>query len=709
MFLKRLELQGFKSFADKTQFEFDAGVVAIVGPNGSGKSNVADSLRWLLGERDARNLRGGKIEDLIFAGTEKRPRAGLAQASLYFDNHSGFFPVPYTEVSISRRIGRDGSSQFFLNKAEVRLKDVVDFFARARVGARGLTIVGQGDSDVFIKASPIERRILIEEMLGLKEYQIKKSSAKRKLQSTAFNLDKTKALIEELMPRLRLLRKQAKRYAEKSELENELRSCESSVYGSRLKQLRIQLVSVAPRLRELDDKIEAQQRRLLDAEAVLEEVKRSRPEAHEKESALAEAKKGLLEKRAALQRDLGRVEAEIEFTRKRSVDPKVVDLGRLVGEVREFALALRSENDPEKLRAGIERMIRTIDEAIEVKHVEKKNDPALTARLEEVLASLKSIDVELERIQKEEKECSGNLEQFNHNFQKAFVMLEDERKKLTVFREERNKAVFDDERIRERLSDLERQVAEIGRTLDDFEGWDGEVATESEEGMRRIYRLRAELTSIEEIDETVVKEATEVEERYEFLTGQVTDLEQAVEDLKKLIKELDQKIYSEFTRAIRIINDEFAKFVHLMFGGGKAGLVVQEAPERNGSEEDESEDDPDKQGGIDVHIHLPRKRIKGLEVLSGGERSLVSIAALFALIAVSPPPFLVLDEVDAALDEQNARRFGEILREFSEKTQFVIITHNRATMEAASTLYGVTMSDDGTSKVLSLKLGEKHD
>ncbi|MFH1188741.1 MAG: AAA family ATPase [bacterium] len=707
MFLKRLELQGFKSFADKTHFEFDAGVVAIVGPNGSGKSNVADGIRWLLGERDARNLRGGKIEDLIFAGTEKRPRSGLAQASLYFDNNSGFFPVPYKEVSISRRVSRDGTSQFFLNKAEVRLKDVIDFFARARVGARGLTIIGQGDSDVFIKATPIERRVLIEEMLGLKEYQIKKSSAKRKLQNTTFNLDKTKALIEELLPRLRLLRRQAKRYEQKNEIEKELNNYEMMVYGGKLKQLRIQLLSITPRLKEVDDKIHVQQKHVVGAENALEEVKKSRPKAHEKEGVLAEEKRRLLEKRAILQRDLGRIETEIEFTRTHSsVGQKEVDFVRLIKEVQHIAQLLQNEEDVTKLREGIKKIIVAADSAFEKTPIQKKDNPELLDKLQAVISALNKVDTEFECIQNEEKTCSSYLEQFNHNFQKAFIVLEDERRKLAIFHEGRNKVVFDDERVRERLRDLERQISEIGKTFHDFENWEGEVTESGEEEMRKIYRLRAELVSIEEIDPAVISEAKEVEERYEFLTKNIFDLEQAVCDLKKLIKELDRKICTEFTHAISTINKEFEKFITLMFGGGKAGLIVQDVPQNIGEEstEEVEGDMTEKQGGIEVFIHLPRKRIKGLEVLSGGERSLVSIAALFALISVSPPPFLVLDEVDAALDEQNARRLGEILKEFSRKTQFVIITHNRATMEAAETLYGVTMADDGASKIFSLKL-----
>jgi chromosome segregation protein len=201
--LRRLELQGFKSFADKTVFSFPEGITAIVGPNGSGKSNVIDAIRWLLGERDAKSLRGGKSEDLIFAGTPKRPRVGQAHATLVFGNESHFFPVDHTEVSVARTITRDGASTYALNRSEVRLKDLVDFFAKARLGARGFVVITQGNSDLFIRVTPRERRAMIEEMLGLREYELRRSEAERRLAATDANSEKAKALIDEVQSRSR--------------------------------------------------------------------------------------------------------------------------------------------------------------------------------------------------------------------------------------------------------------------------------------------------------------------------------------------------------------------------------------------------------------------------------------------------------------------------------------------------------------------------
>jgi len=165
-----------------------------------------------------------------------------------------------------------------------------------------------------------------------------------------------------------------------------------------------------------------------------------------------------------------------------------------------------------------------------------------------------------------------------------------------------------------------------------------------------------------------------------------------------------------------LINEEFNKFFRLMFGGGQAKIKIKnqkskiknDEADSNGGEAEveniENEEDKEEQAGVEIELSLPKKKINSLELLSGGERSLVSIAALFALISISPPPFLLLDEVEATLDENNSRRFANLIQEFSKKTQFIIVTHNRAVMEAADVLYGITVCDEGTSKVISLKM-----
>ncbi|HUX35895.1 MAG TPA: AAA family ATPase, partial [Candidatus Paceibacterota bacterium] len=275
--LKRLELNGFKSFAGKTTIEFPTGITAIVGPNGSGKSNVIDGIRWLLGERESKNLRGAKAEDLIFAGTPKRPRVGQAQASLYFENSGNFFPSEFSEIVVTRQVSRDGDNKYFINKAEVRLKDLIDFFAKARLGTKGLVVISQGNSDVFIQATPAIRREMLEEMLGLREYQLKKNAAERRLKNTQINIEKVDALMKELAPHLRSLKRQTGRWEKRSTLEQELRESENMFFGSQLRELSGKISEMDKEIASHKNELEVLQKEKESAEGNLKKVEAGQP------------------------------------------------------------------------------------------------------------------------------------------------------------------------------------------------------------------------------------------------------------------------------------------------------------------------------------------------------------------------------------------------------------------------------------------------
>ena len=693
MFLKKLELQGFKSFADKTSLDFHGQVIAIVGPNGSGKSNVTDALRWLLGEREAKNLRSQRTEDLIFAGTPKHSRAGLAQASLHFDNSSGFFPVDFKEVVVSREAARDGSTKIFLNKSEMRLKDIIDFFAKSRLGARGLTTVTQGESDIFIKASPADRRLMIEEILGLKEFRLKKAEAERRLKNSESNIDQARALIDELKPHLNFLRRQTARYGNRERLGSELKNKEKDFYGSRLWELDEAGKKLEVGGRSVLAEEVARRNELKAAEKNLAEIRNSEPEANGLLGELRLRRTELTREKSFLEKELGKLEALRELGGARA-EPDRPRLGEIVAEIKKTALLLLEEKDAARLIIGLKKIVSLAEGRKEEAAPEKEeNERALNAKLKE-------LDLEIESIAKREEELSRSLADFNGRFRKAFAVLEEEKSKISLIEERKSKIDLEKERLNFRFKDLEEEIRAAGREVEEFRGSSAEKAA-GEETRREIAKLRAEIAAIGEIDDGLMKEAAETENRYRFLTEQTADLDRSINDLKKLIGELEKEIHDKFYFSLKTINEEFDKFIKLLFGGGGGKLVLQKPPALEGKEADGS---GESGAGVEIDLSLPKKRIKSLDALSGGERSLVSVAALFSLVAVSPPPFLVLDEIDATLDEKNARRLGEIIRKFAKETQFILVTHNRALMEAADILYGVTMAEDGTSRLLSLKL-----
>src|SRR5678815_6066456 len=209
--LNSLELQGYKTFASKTTFEFAGGITAIVGPNGSGKSNIADALRWVLGEQSYTLLRGKKTEDMIFNGSEHRPRASMASAHIVFDNTTGWLPVDYTEVGMTRRAYRDGHNEYLLNDQHVRLRDLNELLAASGLSERTYTILGQGLVDASLALKADERRRLFEEAAGVGLYRVRREEALKRLETTLRNLERVLDIMSELEPRLRSLERQAKR------------------------------------------------------------------------------------------------------------------------------------------------------------------------------------------------------------------------------------------------------------------------------------------------------------------------------------------------------------------------------------------------------------------------------------------------------------------------------------------------------------------
>ena len=244
MLLKRLEMSGFKSFAKAATLEFPTKITSIVGPNGSGKSNIADAIRWVLGEQSMKHLRGKKGEDLIFAGggsgspsSPQIARLAKASVSLVFDNKQKIFPVEFDEVIMSRRVYRDGVNDYLLNNSQVRLKDIIELLSKVGLGASQHHIIAQGDSDRILYASPKEKKSMVEESLGLKIFELKKNEASRKLEATENNIKQVEALRAELKPHLKFLGGQAEKMKNAEELKKELTALSEEYVSRELKTL----------------------------------------------------------------------------------------------------------------------------------------------------------------------------------------------------------------------------------------------------------------------------------------------------------------------------------------------------------------------------------------------------------------------------------------------------------------------------------------
>jgi len=290
LFLKSIELQGFKSFADRIVLHFNKGLTAVVGPNGSGKSNISDAVRWVLGEQSVKSLRGSKMEDVIFAGTQHRKPLGFAQVSLLIDNTDRTLPIDFSEVTITRRVYRSGESEYFINKTPCRLKDINELFMNTGVGKDGYSIIGQGRIDEILSTRPEDRRAIFEEAAGIMKYKVRKKEAERKLESTSQNLLRIDDIIHELESQLEPLREQADKARKYLELSNELKALEVALYLDSIEKSR-------EKIEEIDAQFKKVEKDILEEKSLLEEKIR---ENRGKTERLEKLKKDLEAQRAEL-------------------------------------------------------------------------------------------------------------------------------------------------------------------------------------------------------------------------------------------------------------------------------------------------------------------------------------------------------------------------------------------------------------------------
>ncbi|MCK5484947.1 MAG: hypothetical protein KAI86_01970, partial [Desulfobacterales bacterium] len=321
---------------------------------------------------------------------------------------------------------------------------------------------------------------------------------------------------------------------------------------------------------------------------------------------------------------------------------------------------------------------------------------------------------ELNKDEREKREVFFQLEKNLQTKQDALNQFKDalnqiniELAKFEVRKEDLINEIKDEIGNNEILKKIQDETFEDNPEEFQFDNFD------QEESKLKIRKLKIQFDQIGGIDPLIMEEYEETKKRFDFLSAQSNDLEQASESLGKVIGELDEKIEIIFKSSFKKISEEFNKYFKIIFGGGKANLSVKysdfKKEENNDTENDPEKTEADKKqkiAGVEINASPPGKKISSLDILSGGERALTSIAILFAIVSNNPPPFLVLDEIDAALDESNSEKVAKINKEVASKTQLIIITHNREMMRQAGVLYGVTMDNNSISKIISLKLDE---
>ena len=744
MYLKELTINGFKSFAKKSDFEFSTPITAIVGPNGSGKSNVAESFRFVLGEQSVKSMRGKRGEDLIWGGSEKIARGNRAGVELTFDNANRIFALDFDEVKIERIVHRDGQNEYKLNGSQVRLKDIHELLANANIGSTGHHIISQGEADRVLSANPKERREMIEDALGLKVFQLKKQEADRKLNKTLENIAQVESLRREAAPHLRYLKKQV----EKAERSLELQSQLKQVYAEYLKREDTYIAhfhdALTKNKREPVQQLEEVQEKITKAKEALASAEGDTTDS-DKLIAAEGALKAAAEERQAAQNQQSQLEGQISFLERRIESAKraaeqntnvVIPHKELESLVEDIA-----SNAEKALNHGGESTVaRALSDLVHQLRVFLKKSggevldttKADSEELESLTRKIQVAKEQLEKLVEKEKEAESEVNKIRNakvndlQEQRAaektlFELLQQQRELEGTIRQ-MNSELSTLERDRDEFKrELQEAVSLLGRAASDYFSYtitdesgvavtDELIVKEDREVQRTRRRelekmkIRLEELGIGATDE-LMKEYQDAKDRDEFLEKELADLTASVENLRELIADLQSKLEEQFVSGVEKITTEFNKFFTLMFGGGSAKLEMVKIKQRKQEEEEEVEE-KEVEEGVELDVSLPNKRVRGLDMLSGGERALTSIALIFAMSQVNPPPFIILDETDAALDEANSRRYGDMIEALAKKSQLVLITHNRETMSRAGILYGITMGIDGVSKVLSVKFDE---
>jgi len=927
MFLKRLSILGFKSFADRTEIEFNDGITALLGPNGCGKSNVVDAVKWVLGEHAIKSLRAEKMEDVIFSGTETRKPLGMAEVALTIANETGLLPMDLPEIEIKRRLYRSGESEYFINGALVRLKDIRELFWDTGVGKTAYSVMEQGKIDQILSSKPEERRYLFEEAAGITRYRERGAEAERNLAKTEENMRQVELILNEVKRSHDSLKVQSEKTLKYRTLRDEIFNFELDIQLLRLKQFKYEREEKNETLRrrtsdrdriraemEAENKaLEANMDEVNSMEARLVELQKNiyglalEKNAKENEIRLfneqrgenkikigqnEEREKQAVEKISELNADASGQDAVVEDLRKQcesidenirsfeeniqltagrisenekeakraeddiiNIDKDLVELEKELAKITDDIVAeldaglkkagysaAERRNAEEALRdtlgrlrtllGGREALIRDLvaasnvtggvdaaeigritdilleglveaaagaDKALELFNNYREASPTfideflapqgiitkkraldtqirgakdgieerrlriktlhednvnLKAKIDEYRTTLENMKVnraqmnaraqsaedqarlirrelsgqegilknirdELALYRKRLEDIDGriagvqsditNIEEKTSAFTSELEKLEkDIRKKndnVSGKKETINKRMAELSKVQESLEKIHLELVQSdmeikniqenfrethSRDLMEFEERTFNITAPPAQLREKLASSRAKMKELGSVNLMAPEEYAETKQRYDFLSNQMADLEKARKDLADLTAEIRQESSQLFLNTYNRIKKNFHNMFRRLFGGGRAELRL-------------SDSNHVLESGIEILAQPPGKKLEHLSLLSGGECSMTAVALLFATYMVKPSPFCLLDEIDAALDEQNVGRFVHLLQEFSDTSQFIIITHNKKTTTGAGTLLGVTMQESGVTKLITVR------
>ena len=725
MQLKHIKLSGFKSFVDATKISFPTNLVAVVGPNGCGKSNVIDAVKWVLGELSAKNLRGDSMADVIFNGSDLRKPSGQCSIELLFDNSAGKLGgeyASYNEISIKRSMTRDSQSAYFINSTKCRRKDVQDLFLGTGLGPNSYAIIEQGMVSSLVTAKPEELRLHIEEAAGVSKYRERRKETEQRIKKTKENLSRVKDIKDEISRLIKRLEGQAKA----AEKYNSFKEQEKEI------ELKV-AISFSLEAKNNRDDI---QKKL---DAVLRDQKIKDAETKTKQSQIDEYR---------TQHESVRDSYDIAQKNFYSVG---ADIARLESDLQNINITeSKSKKELEKVKENYER---ALEKEVNLENLSPKEKAILL--LDNIIDALKSIGSSGSDIYKKALELKDQLTSIlniasvqSKSLTAEYLSRQDDLSKIIQDSKSRKQTLESDitqlveksseaetalveirqkqSKVDQELRDLEnkRSIAELDlRTISekvtsirlDLKTYEINLENANEKikssGVKindinfsdyedldlkelqdNLVDIQAKIIRLGAINLAAPEEIAEESKRKDKLEEQYDELTDALDKLTNAIKKIDIETKSRFEDSFNAVNTRLKEIFPILFGGGFAELKLLDNDMLN--------------SGVVFMARPPGKKNATISQLSGGEKALTALSLVFSIFQLNPAPFCMLDEVDAPLDDVNTQRLINMVEEMSQTIQFIVITHNKVSMERSDHLMGITMQEAGVSRLVTVDVNQ---
>ena len=698
MNISKLEIFGFKSFAKKETILFNSGITGIVGPNGCGKTNIVDAIRWVLGEQKTKRLRSSKMEEVIFNGASNVKPLGLCEVFLTIENNKGLLPVEYSEVEIGRRLYRSGESEYFINRNNCRLKDISNLFVDTGLTSDAYSVIELNMIEQILSDKDDSRRKMFEEAAGVNKYKSKRRSALKKFDLNSRDLERIDDIIVEIQLQVKALDLQLKRFKRHEKLSSELKELEIDLSSARIMDLDNIIVPLNSMLKKkntlLKKNTSKKEVKSVEFDNARDAYLKEKEELSKMKAKIDKLTEDLLseiqEKNQESSKGVGLLEDELQ-KKINQLNQFDKDYIKIVSN-KDITKSLSTESK-EKFKNKNYTVIETDKKYDKLKASIKDYKDKIDKYRKDKEFNFSKMDESIKNIQDKINSNNLDLEKKENDVNKAFINMETIRAKLDSDKFSKDDLFYEIKEAEMKIAESNLKKSQIMQTMVEKFGKDIKLKSLKEYNISdmvfRVEKIKRSIESIGPINWAVKDEHEEKSARLNNLLNQKSDLIDAENNLKEAIKKIDNVAQEQFFETYNKVRDNFETMFTVFFNGGKGSLELSDPVDPLNS-------------NINIFAQPPGKRNNSLKMLSAGEKSLTAIALLFSIYQYKPSPFCILDEIDAPLDDINIKKFTDVIKDYSKTTQFIMVTHNKLTMESADCIYGVTAEKQGISKLMSI-------